>query len=264
MISKTANRLKLKLYFLMVSFSIISVNTYAQTEIITTPRGENLQIISHYPQGKEPFPTLILAPGAGYHMQLPLMEEIDRLLVSRGIAVIRFNWAYFQSTTRKATPSPDLHLELEDFLAVLNHTKQDIRSNKHALFIGGKSLGTGVAWKLFQHQPDLKALILLTPVCSKTINGKAESEAEQNYPRIHTETRPILFISGDQDPVCESHVLLQFMVHQKIKFNVSIIGGDHGFENPALQIDDATQFKKRNITLAGLLVEEFIQRVNKK
>lgn len=259
-----------KLIAFILAFS--SLNSYTQTNTIntintittiTTPRGENIQLISNFPKGNGPFPTLVIAPGAGYHMQLPLMEEIDRQLVNKGIAVIRFNWAYFHSKTRKASPSSNLDLEYEDFLTALNDAKTDPRTDKNALFIGGKSLGTGVAWRLFKNHPDLKALVLLTPICSKTDDGDTTSEIEQNYPHLKNETRPILFILGDSDPACASHILLSYLSERKNNMTVSIIGGNHGFDNPHLNTQEAESFKQKNIQLASLLTKNFLQNQQK-
>jgi predicted alpha/beta-hydrolase family hydrolase len=263
MLNTHSIKLLSKLIAFILAFS--SLNLYAQTDTIktiTTPRGENIQHISSFPKGNGPFPNLVLAPGAGYHMQLPLMEEIDRQLVNNGIAVIRFNWAYFNSKTRKASPSLNLDLEYEDFLTVLNHAKADTRTDKGNLFIGGKSLGTGVAWRLFKNLSDLKALVLLTPICSKTVDGSTTSEIEQNYPQLNKETRPVLFIMGDQDPVCASHILFPYLADLKNNMTASIIGGNHGFENPQLNTEDALDFKKRSIALVSKLVEDFIQRTS--
>lgn len=264
MLKTSVIKLISKLTAFILTFT--SLNSYAQTNsisVITTPRGENIQLISNFPKGNGPFPTLILAPGAGYHMQLPLMEEIDRQLVGNGIAVIRFNWAYFNSKTRKPSPSLNLDLEYEDLSTVLNHAKTDAHTDKNALFIAGKSLGTGVAWRLFKNHHDLKALVLLTPICSKTVDSNTTSEIEQNYPQLNKETRPVLFIMGDSDPACASHILLAYLSERKNNMTTSIIGGNHGFENPHLNTQEAESFKQKNIRLASLLTKDFLQSQKK-
>ena len=43
----------------------------------------------------------------------------------------------------------------------------------------------------------------------------------------------------------------------------SIIGGNHGFENPHLNTQEAEGFKQKNIQLASLLTKNFLQNKQK-
>lgn len=67
---------------------------------------------------------------------------------------------------------------------------------------------------------------------------------------------------GDQNPVCASRILLPYLADLKSNMIVSIIVGNHGFENPQLNTEDALNFKKRSIALVSKLVEDFIQRTS--
>jgi predicted alpha/beta-hydrolase family hydrolase len=54
-------------------------------------------------------PAIVLAPGQGYHMDLPLLAELAAALEAKGALVFRFNWDYFGKPNGE--PSPDLQKE---------------------------------------------------------------------------------------------------------------------------------------------------------
>lgn len=232
----------------------------AQALTIETPRGAQLQGIASFPAGRGPFPTAVLAPGGGYHMALPIMEEVAKQLVERGVAVYRFNWAYFSTDPKAGRPSKDLLLEAEDMSAVLNHARKEQRVATDRIFVGGKSLGSGVAWNLLASNKDLRGGLLLTPVCSRVKNGAAVSEAEENYPGAALERRPLLFISGEQDPLCAATALYRFAATAAGPVRVSVLGGNHGFEIPNLSAEAGEIAKQRNATFVGYLVADFVAR----
>jgi predicted alpha/beta-hydrolase family hydrolase len=224
---------------------------------IVTPRGVTLRAVVSFPRGAGPFPTIVLAPGAGYHMALPIMEEAARQFVDRGIATVRFDWGYF-SAEPKGRPSKDLELEAEDMKAVLESARRDARVDKGKLFVGGKSLGSGVAWKLLAADKSVRGAVLLTPVCSSTKDGVVSSDAEENYPGIAQEKRPLLFVMGEQDPYCAASLLYRYAGTAAGAVRVDVIGGDHGLGTPGLSGEADEAVKQRNARIAAQLMADFV------
>lgn len=230
---------------------------HAEDLSIATPRGVSLRAVATFPSGAGPFPAIVLAPGAGYHMALPIMEEAARQFVERGIAVVRFDWGYF-SAEPKGRPSKDLLLEVQDMAAVLERLRGDARVDKSRLFVGGKSLGSGVAWKLLSADKNLRGAVLLTPVCSATKDGTVRSEAEENYPGIAGEKRPLLFLLGEQDLYCAASVMYRYASSAAGAVRVDVISGDHSFGTPSLNGDAGDAVKQRNARLSGELMADFV------
>lgn len=233
--------------------------SHAQDMRVATPRGASLHVIAGFPAGAGPFPTVILAPGSGYHMSMPILEDVAKQLVAHGMAVYRFNWVYFTAEP-KGKPSTDLVLELQDMSAVLAVARSDARVAKDRVFVAGKSLGTGVAWSLLSSDKAIRAAVLLTPVCSRTKDGALVSEAEENYPGITAERRPLLFVAGEQDPLCAPSVLYRFAATAAGPTRVAVIGGDHSFAEPAVSGAAGEVAKQSNTQLAGLLVANFVAK----
>src|SRR5512140_3062938 len=97
-------------------------------------------------------------------MRPPLLEHIAAAGAQAGLAVCRFDWAHGDHDGAAGSVSEDLAAETQDMATVLaialNHTNVD----PHRVFIGGKSVGSVVAWKLFSHERDLAGAVLLTPL----------------------------------------------------------------------------------------------------
>lgn len=252
------------LRLLLVIVAVMCGRTAAVAETINVIGADDRQlaVIATFPSGEGKFPAIILAPGQGYHMSLPVMEEAARSLISQGIAVIRFNWGYFTAEPR-GKPSDDLSKELTDFQAVLAAARRHPRVAGDNIAVGGKSLGSLVAWRALSADPKLRGAVLLTPVCSRVPNGESRPrpEAHENYPGFAAEERPTLWISGDRDPLCSAQVLYSF-AGASAKARIAIVGGDHSFENRALQATGAEIFRNRNIaavsSLAGAFVSEAV------
>jgi alpha/beta superfamily hydrolase len=127
---------------------VISTACFAQPIKLKTPRGAVLDVIAEFPAGDGPFPTVILAPGQGYHMGLPAMEQTAKEMVVQRIAVYRFNWAYFSNDAKNGQPSKEYVAEIEDMTAVLTKVRSDPRVAKDKIAVAGKSLGSLVAWQV--------------------------------------------------------------------------------------------------------------------
>lgn len=244
----------------LLVLGLIAPTASAESLKVETPRGAVLDVISDIPEGKGPFPAVVLGPGAAYPMALPALEQPARQLVERGIAVFRFNWAYYTKDPRAGRPSKDLVLEVEDMAAVLSKARSDPRVAGDKLFVGGKSLGSIVAWQVLRSNKELKGALLLTPICSRVTDGSSAPTptGDAGYPGVASEVRPLAFILGEQDPLCAAPLLYRFAAGSGSTSRVAVVAGDHTFQIPGLSGSAAAEATLRNARLAGVFAADFI------
>ena len=237
---------------------LVQLSAHAEVLRVSTARGLQLDVIADFPPGAGPFPAIVLASGQGYHMGLPALEQTARNLVENGVAVYRFNWAYFTSDPKGGQPSPGYSNELGDLQTVIKVARAEKRVAQSKLAVGGKSLGSMVAWRAFTQDKTLRAGLFLTPVCSKTEQGQTVSIAEENYPGFAADFRPVAFVSGDQDPLCAPSILYRFASVANTKARVAIVGGDHGFNHPTLVGSGRDAARTRSISSVATFSTGFI------
>jgi predicted alpha/beta-hydrolase family hydrolase len=254
----------LKLLICITSLFLASQAARADGLTVIGSDGAQLSIVADFPAGEGKYPTIVLAPGQGYHMALPAMEAVARSFNEQGIAVFRFNWAYF-TRVPKGQPSNDLSTELQDLRAVLEVARKHPKVDTKNLSVGGKSLGSLVAWRALATDSQLRSALLLTPICSRLQKGETEprSEALQNYPSVDSERRPTLWISGNSDPLCTSSILYRLAETSKGSARVAIVAGDHSFENHSLSTTDALPAHTKNLAAVSLLSANFIAEISR-
>lgn len=89
---------------------------------------------------------LLLAHGAGAPMTSPFMETMSELLVARGIAVTRFEFAYMAARRQggKRKPPPKAERLIGEYEEAVDAVRRKLREGQ-VLLIGGKSMGGRVA-----------------------------------------------------------------------------------------------------------------------
>jgi len=240
-------------------FAVVSA---AHADTVTPPAapgGASLEIIAEFPAGPGPFPAVVLAPGQGYHMALPVLTETAHKLVERGVAVFRFNWAYFSKSPAAGEPSADLSVEVQNLDAVVAAARADRRVDSSRLFVGGKSLGSLVAWQVLRHDAGLRGALLLTPICTDEQDGKTLEVGANSYPGLLAERRPLAFIAGDLDPNCAATTLYAFAATAKGNVRVAVVGGDHSFHHPSLAAEQRGAAAARSIGSVAQLSADFVQ-----
>jgi predicted alpha/beta-hydrolase family hydrolase len=254
----------LQTLFLCTSLLLGTANACAQATIIKRADGTDISAIVNLPPGVGKVPAVVLAPGQGYHMTLPAMESTALALAEQGFAVFRFNWTYFTSEPRRE-PSPDLSAELQELQAVVAAARAHGRVDGLSVSVGGKSLGSVVAWLAFTMDPKLQSALLLTPVCSRVHQGDAapRPEAKENYPGFESERRPSLWISGDTDPLCASTVMYAFAANGAKNTRVAIVGGDHSYEIKASSASEADALRARNLRAVSALAAGFMAETHR-
>jgi predicted alpha/beta-hydrolase family hydrolase len=235
-----------------------SIHAETATSSITTARGAVLNLRIDLPPVDGPVPALVLAPGQNYHMGQPALEQTAKAVSSAGVAVFRFDWAYF-GTTPRGKPSEDLTLELEDLRAVLAFAREHPRVKGRPLVVGGKSLGSIVAWRAFAEDERLRGVVLLTPLCSrKDGDGAVQYIGAETYAGLADAFRPQLLVAGKNDALCEPGSLLRLAKESPLS-HVSLVEGDHGFEDRRLAPDMAEAFRAKQLQVVGVEVARFVR-----
>ena len=136
--------------------------------------------------------TLILAHGAGAPMDSPFMQHMAQDLASRGVRVVRFEFAYMaqrRADGRKRPPNPQAQL-LQQWREVHAQVRQRVAG---PLAIGGKSMGGRMA-SLLADELGASALICLGyPFYAA---GKPEKPRVAHLADLRT---PTLIVQGERD-----------------------------------------------------------------
>lgn len=244
--------MELKMKQLLFIFSILfSLSTFAEEKEIeiTTKRGTTLKAILHTPSSEGPHPALIIAPGQGYKMHYAIIEELAKKASGLGLSVLRFNWGYMSDGGRQ---SEGYSLEKEDLLAVFDYLKNLSNIDKNNIILAGKSLGSIVSYDLFVKQKELKALLLITPVCAWP--GESEEEyfpvAGHFYSELVKELRPVHLILGNKDPHCQLPMLYNFLKDSRGNVSVNVVGGNHSLNLGDWQDPEFIEINAKNISIA--------------
>ncbi len=240
----------------------------AETESIklVTKRGVEVEGVIHYPETKSPIPVVVIAPGQGYHMDLPLTEGLAKKIAEQGSAAIRFNWNYYSN---KSQPSADLSHEAEDLATIVQFAKINPRFESEKIVIAGKSLGSVVAHQVFQSDAELKALILMTPVCTSNWDENGNRlptpvpSGPENYPGLQETTRPVVIALGSKDLLCSLPMLYDFLGKSTTSIPTVVLGGDHSlnigpWDDPAFEARNA-----ENINMANEMITHWIDLILK-
>ena len=201
-----------------------------------TPRGAVIELIEEHPPGPGPFPAVVLASGSGYDMRQPILERVAHALVGAGVGVIRFDWAYRVRDPKHGQQSADRAAEIEDLTTALALARKAPWVDPSRIALGGKSLGSIIAWRVLRHEPDVRGALLLTPVCSPKPKAEAASSGppsspvvDGNYPDVRAETRPTAWILGKSDPACAPSILYQHLAGAGGGAQIDVLRGDHTF-----------------------------------
>lgn len=188
-----------------------------------TVDGAPLAAVIDHPAGRAKAPAVVIAPGQGYHKELPLTRGLAEAAVAAGFVAARFDWRYY---AKGGEPAEDLAPEVADLEAVLERVKADPRVDPARIVLAGKSLGTMVAWRVLQKHPEVKGAVLLTPIF------RSKETQESHYPGLVGMDRPVAFLVGDNDAGnCQLPVMFEALAGVKAPLaKAVVVAGNHSLE----------------------------------
>ena len=166
--------------------------------------------------------TLILAHGAGAPMDSDFMQQMAQNLAARGVAVLRFEFAYMAARRidgQKRPPNPQAQL-LEQWREVYTQVRQVRQQVAGPLAIGGKSMGGRMASMLADELGADTLVCLGYPFYAV---GKPEKPRVAHLGELRT---PTLIIQGERDALGDREAVTGYTLAESIKLHW-LAAGDH-------------------------------------
>lgn len=183
----------------------------------------------------EPLATLILAHGAGAPMDSEFMEAMASLLAARGVAVLRFEFAYMAQRRldgRRTPPNPQAQL-LDSWRLLYRQVRAEVPGR---LAIGGKSMGGRMA-SLLADELQADALVCLGYPFHPP--GKPEKTRVAHLLELQT---PALILQGERDALGDQGEVAGYSLSPAIRLHW-LAAADHDF----------VPLKRSGLTQAALL-----------
>jgi predicted alpha/beta-hydrolase family hydrolase len=194
----------------------------AEPEVVEVPtgRGPKLAATLHTPKTPNGA-AVVLAPGQGYHRELPLLKQCAEKLADAGFVALRFDWAYF---TAKGQPKEDFATEVEDANAAIAFVRA--RPGVKKVILAGKSLGSLVTVLIASRKDaNLAGAGLLT----LPVRNPGAPERRPQIAELAKVECPVVILNGDIDPLCDVKELYELSASLGRTPAVVIVPGDHGF-----------------------------------
>jgi len=164
--------------------------------------------------------VFVCAHGAGGSMNDRGIVQTAKMLRSRGIGVVRFNFLYKEKGSGRPDPMPRLK---ETVAAVVARTRQEIKPK--LLIIGGRSMGGRAASMLAADGFECDGLLLLAYPLHPP--GQPEKLRDAHLPAIRV---PVICFSGTRDPFCQRELMEAALKTVKTKWEMRWVeGADHSF-----------------------------------
>jgi predicted alpha/beta-hydrolase family hydrolase len=171
--------------------------------------------------------ALILGHGAGAGQRSGFMVDFARALAALGVDVITFNFLYIEQGRKIPDRAPTLEA---CYRAVIETVHAKVTSARHALFIGGKSMGGRIATQVAAADPELRLTGLVLLGYPLHPPGKPTERRDKHLPAIG---RPMLFVQGTRDAFGTADELAPVLATIQPAPSVHVvIGGDHSFKLP--------------------------------
>jgi uncharacterized protein len=169
--------------------------------------------------------ALILGHGAGAGQRSAFMVDFAHALSALGIDVITFNFLYTEQGRRIPDRAPALEA---CYRAVIDAVTAGVDSARHALFIGGKSMGGRIASQVAAADPQLRLSGLVLLGYPLHPPGKPTERRDKHLPAIG---RPMLFVQGTRDAFGRPDELAPILSALQPAPSVHVVEqGDHSFK----------------------------------
>lgn len=168
----------------------------------------------------------VLAHGAGAGMTHPFLAAIASDLATRGIATLRYNFAYMEQGSRRPDPPARAHAAVRAAV-----TEAARRFPGTALVAGGKSFGGRMTSQAqaISPLPGVRGLAFLGFPLHPP--GKPSDERAAHLFEVDA---PMLFLQGTRDEFAELALLEPVIARLGACATLRLIhGGDHSFAVPA-------------------------------
>jgi len=188
-------------------------------------RGETLSAELDEPERDARASAILLANGAGYHLDAPWMAETAHGLVARGFAVLRFNYLYQERAQGAGHGKPpDRTPILEEAHATALAALAE-RAGARRVILAGKSLGGRMSTHLAAKGERCAGLVLFGyPLHPPNQPTKLRSE---HFAAI---AQPALFLQGTRDDFADLELLRTALARYGGRVTLEVIdGADHGF-----------------------------------
>jgi len=185
----------------------------AVTALLSTPEGEARER------------AVLLANGAGFHMEAPWMAAVAEGLTARGFRVLRFNYPYKERGVREGRMLPPDGREVLEasHLRVLEALRE--RTGGGRPLLAGKSLGARISTLLAAKDAPCAGLVLFGYPLHPA--GRPERLRSEHFPAI---AQPALFFQGTRDSLCDLGSLERELTRFGGSATVEVVeDADHGF-----------------------------------
>lgn len=172
------------------------------------------------PADGERIATLLLAHGAGGHMEDRGMQALARELRRRGLEVVRFNFAYREAGSRRPDPMPKLQACVA---AVAAHVRETLAPA--TLLMGGRSMGGRACSMMAADGFPCDGLLLYAYPLHPA--GKPDTLRDAHLPAIPC---PTLCVNGTRDTLCTREIMERVQQRLDDRFTMHWLdGADHSF-----------------------------------
>jgi alpha/beta superfamily hydrolase len=133
-------------------FALLALLSYAsdQFDLVYLPDSSSAQK-----------PCLLIAPGNGYHKDLPIITDLAKQANDAGFVTLRFNWT---PRDPKATDTEYNQSRYSDVLSMIDILRATAKVDTANIFIAGKSLGSIFAYNAALERRIMRGIVLLTPI----------------------------------------------------------------------------------------------------
>jgi uncharacterized protein len=169
--------------------------------------------------------ALILGHGAGAGQHSPFMTTFASAIAASGIDAVTFNFLYIEQKRRLPDKAPALEA---CYRATIAATARELESARHALFIGGKSMGGRIATQVAAADASLPLAGLVLLGYPLHPPGRPDKLRDAHLPAVK---RPMLFVQGSRDTFGtpdELAPILEPLSPRPVVYPVQ--GGDHSFK----------------------------------
>ena len=170
--------------------------------------------------------ALVLAHGAGAGMTHKHMAATAEGLAERGIAVLRFNFAYMERDSKRPDSPPVAHAAVR---AAVAHAKK--LAGDLPLFAGGRSFGARMTSQAqaLDPLPGVRGLVYFAWPLHPA--GKAGTDRAEHLDQVKL---PMLFLQGTADALAETKLLKPIAAKLGKRATLHLVEqADHSFHVPA-------------------------------